>query len=690
MTLPRNAIPLLWLRRWLGKNCEWKRGITVLNVPPVADSVESKPVWKNSKPGFIVGVVLILLIAFGQLIFTAWISDDAGITFRTVLNFVYGYGPVYNIAERVQAYTHPLWFLLLTLGELAVGNILLASHLLSFILSLGTLLILLFLIKRDPIMGILSTGLLLFSKSYVDFSSSGLENPLSHFLTVVAIWLGSRAVEQKCSWTSLGFVISCSSLMLSRMDLVIVIAPFAVWVLHQTHRSWSRTGIILLCGMCPIIVWSAFSLLYYGLLVPNTAYAKLNTGLSLQQRLVDGFEYLVVSSGRDLVLMLTIGSAVYFGWRATAREQKLVLGILLYIGYIFIIGGDFMGGRFLTVPFLVAVVLFSGFKKSAKVIGTLVIIFLVGAFHFRNVIIVDADKQDEIMPYGVADERCYYFQSQGLMPLLDWSTDISKLPDFEAAWRNVKEEHRRTVVATCIGYTVLGNGPMVHIIDDVALADPLLSHLKPQEYSRVGHWVREIPAGYVASIEENKNLLKNEELRDFYDEIRLITRGNLFDPKRLQTILRFQFRFGCFTFKKKNGDEPDVKNNSKLPPLSIMASSLSDHIIDSGEWNAPGNYLFPSDRSGIEVVFPTQKVSIIDCSFDNNDRYRLEYFDGKEYRFLFDIGPGKPVNPGGMVRYIKDVSNEIPAIDRIRIKPVDGDNMYSIGHFFVNREFDLE
>jgi len=45
----------------------------------------------------------------------AWISDDAYITLRTVDNFVNGYGLTWNVAERVQTYTHPLWMFLLSI-----------------------------------------------------------------------------------------------------------------------------------------------------------------------------------------------------------------------------------------------------------------------------------------------------------------------------------------------------------------------------------------------------------------------------------------------------------------------------------------------------------------------------------------------------------------------------------------------
>src|SRR5689334_7951888 len=46
---------------------------------------------------------------------TAWVSDDAFITLRTLDNWWHGYGLRWNVAERVQTFTHPLWLLLLAL-----------------------------------------------------------------------------------------------------------------------------------------------------------------------------------------------------------------------------------------------------------------------------------------------------------------------------------------------------------------------------------------------------------------------------------------------------------------------------------------------------------------------------------------------------------------------------------------------
>src|ERR1041384_4453120 len=45
---------------------------------------------------------------------TAWVTDDAFITLRTVDNWVNGYGLRWNADERGQAYTHPLWMFALS------------------------------------------------------------------------------------------------------------------------------------------------------------------------------------------------------------------------------------------------------------------------------------------------------------------------------------------------------------------------------------------------------------------------------------------------------------------------------------------------------------------------------------------------------------------------------------------------
>lgn len=73
-----------------------------------------------------------------ELVLTAWLNDDSIFTIRTILNWLDGYGPVFNIGERVQAYTHPLWFLVLSLFLGISNSIYLAVFLVSLALSLAT------------------------------------------------------------------------------------------------------------------------------------------------------------------------------------------------------------------------------------------------------------------------------------------------------------------------------------------------------------------------------------------------------------------------------------------------------------------------------------------------------------------------------------------------------------------------
>src|SRR4051812_5661024 len=61
-----------------------------------------------------VGVLLTALFLCA-IVRYGWVAEDAYITLRTVDNFVHGFGLRWNVAERVQAYTHPLWMLLLCL-----------------------------------------------------------------------------------------------------------------------------------------------------------------------------------------------------------------------------------------------------------------------------------------------------------------------------------------------------------------------------------------------------------------------------------------------------------------------------------------------------------------------------------------------------------------------------------------------
>lgn len=82
-----------------------------------------------------------------------------------------------------------------------------------------------------------------------------------------------------------------------------------------------------------------------------------------------------------------------------------------------------------------------------------------------------------------------------------------------------------------------------YIVDNTALGDMFLAHMPLVEYDfktwRVGHNFRVIPEGYAETVKTGVNVIKDESLREYYDIICELTRGDLFDPNRLKLIWDF-------------------------------------------------------------------------------------------------------------------------------------------------------
>ena len=139
-----------------------------------------------------IGLVLVVIIR------TAWQSDDAYITYRCIDNALHGHGFTYNIAERVQAYTHPLWALLQMVVIAFTGEVYFSGIFLGILFSTLTLWVLAKRLTRNPFHFLFAALALLSSSAWVDYTTSGLENSLSYFLLAVfmAEWLGEKAPHQ--------------------------------------------------------------------------------------------------------------------------------------------------------------------------------------------------------------------------------------------------------------------------------------------------------------------------------------------------------------------------------------------------------------------------------------------------------------------------------------------------------------
>jgi arabinofuranosyltransferase len=481
------------------------------------------------------------------LIRTAWMSDDAYITMRTVDNFVNGFGLRWNVAERVQAFTHPAWLMLITPFYAVTREAFYTVLGLQICLSLLAATLLIGRLARSPADVLLALAALISSKAFVDFSTSGLENPLAHVLLAVFVLRWMRARETGSGAFGLGLL--TAALLLCRLDFAVLLALPLFSILWPLQRARTTS---FLWGLLPFFAWEVFSLIYYGLLVPNTALAKLAPGVSMGQLASQGLKYFSATFHFDPLTLILLGAgmiALIVAGRKAGRV--LAAGVFLHLLYIVSVGGDFMTGRFLTPAFVVTVagvlatVNWSGFGSWRRVLAAAILagglLNPAGPLRTGTDFGVVAPAPGDFDRYGVTDERRVYYPDLGLYRA--WLGAGSPERHGQASYAKARGLEKRpddVVIWSSVGLAGYYAGPGVHIIDRNALADPLLARLPPEPDWRIGHFVRAVPAGYFESCKQRQNLIEDAGLRSLYADILLMIRAPLFSAGRAAAIWRTQ------------------------------------------------------------------------------------------------------------------------------------------------------
>ena len=503
-------------------------------------NVSSSPLTR-----YLAFLALALGLGFAALIVrNAWLCDDAYITFRTVDNVIHGYGPTWNVAERVQTYTHPLWMFLMALLSFFTREVYFTSLFLSLAISLATAALLATRVARSWGMACVGLAAFSLSKAYVDYATSGLENPLTHLLLIlfIILYLETETLDlRRYGW--LCFVAALG--MLNRLDTFLLYAPALLYGLVQL-RDLKAVGVGLV-GATPILLWEVFSLVYYGFPFPNTAYAKLNAGLIARHDLLrEGAFYLLNSLRADPLTLTLTAVGVALPWAAREwRRAALAVGAALYVAYVVYVGGDFMSGRFFTAPFLLAVALVvSASWGSRKVYGAgmAALVLAVGLSAPYSPLWASGEVGGQwgdaawITGLSVQDERANYYRNTGLLRNL--AVD-HPLPDHDWAidGRAAREAGVSIKVLGSVGFYGYFAGPGVHVVDLLGLGDPLLARLPPTDPVWViGHFGRSLPEGYLETVTTGENRLADPNLARYYDALLLATRGDLFDPQRWAAI----------------------------------------------------------------------------------------------------------------------------------------------------------
>lgn len=512
----------------------------------------------------------------------AWTADDAYITFRTCDNWLHGYGPRFNPAERVQAFTHPLWMFVMTAAAAVTHE----YYYTSLFVGWGLSVLAVGCVARwvaPPLPAAAAVVILTASRAFSDFSTSGLENPLTHLLLagfLVAYFRpGRRRVLHLSALAAL--------VMVGRLDagwLVLPAVASAAWQ-NRSRVPWRELAL----GFAPLWLWEVFSVVYYGELLPNSALAKLTTGIGGGELARQGARYFTNSLHHDPVTLTAIAAAIAVAaWRRDTPSVVLAVGIVLQLVWVLCVGGDFMSGRFLTAPLFVAVAVLARVPMRPVVAGAVAAAALcAGGWSLVRTGFTDARYRTD--PYamvpadGIVDERMFYDHKVALRhahgravwpnpdaisearTLLDawwldpWSSTVKRWGIVEATERwppHGKSDlkgvpYRPVVVRGAIGYLAFDLGPEVHVLDFHGLADPLLArlpiapvdpagrellpHMADRRW-RIGHFVRLVPPGYVETLISGENRIRDPALARVYDDIASVTRGPLFDRRRFAAI----------------------------------------------------------------------------------------------------------------------------------------------------------
>lgn len=509
---------------------------------------------------------------------SAWLCDDAFITFRVVDNFHNDHGLRWNVIDRVQVFTHPLWCLVLVCLGGVFSNLPLATLWLSILLSIVAFALIVPRPERNEPDLVLLALLIPASKAVVQFATSGLEGPLAFLLLVLLIKACGGLTPEWSRWDR-WVPLLAAAVVLTRHDFVLIVAPLCIaWI---RRKDIQRAVPPIIAGVVVIASWEAFSFIYYGTLVPNTALAKLNTGLPFFDGFFQGLQYAVDFVLRDpagTVGLVTCVLLLIFH-RKDLQARAVSTGILMYLIYIVIIGGDFMSGRFFAVPLFLAVA--ESVRTSGEHTRTLsdsfpgvraaaILLVVFQLFGFNGFV------RDNISRNGIADERKVYAPALSLAAVHDGG------PIQRVSWVRAAQELgaagpsvMRAIAVGVVGYY---GGPNVHVLDVNALGDPLLSRLPARLESRTGHFERRIPVGYEESLKKRRLLVEDPDLSEYCRIVWSVTRGPVWSASRISESNRLI-----------NGGFDEL---------------LDGYLSRSGEWlREPGVPALPPPDATIEMLF---------------------------------------------------------------------------------------
>ena len=320
--------------------------------------------------------------------------DDAMISMRYAKNLAEGHGLVWNIGERIEGFSNPLWTLYMSFWHLLK----IPSNLISLPIQLTNVLLLMvnliyvkkiteLISKKNELVVFISV---VFTASYFSINNwavLGTETTPLMLISTVSIFLLFKCLKKKNFSTLPFLLLGIGTLIRIDFFAIYVAFVFAYLVFSKSHKLkiiiWSTSifVILMLINFLPRII-------YYGEYLPNTYYLKM-TGFPIELRLLRGlytFFNFLLSSGIIFVLPFFL----------YIKKKKYSLIILLFLvtqfKYSLYVGGDvweYFGGanRYITVVMplyfvLIAYLVFNLRKKILKSFSLIIFTTVLLIAHF--------------------------------------------------------------------------------------------------------------------------------------------------------------------------------------------------------------------------------------------------------------------------------------------------------------------
>jgi arabinofuranosyltransferase len=321
-----------------------------------------------------------------------WMDDDGFINLRVVRNVLHGNGPVFNLGDRVEACTSPLWIAFLTLlgkvgapleGSAVYGGILMTVAALALSMHAADRLQSPLGAPRKGVAWPVGAMIYAVIPASWDYASSGLETGLG------LLWLGgsyavlAHTIVRGKDGARGARAYAAAALFglgpLIRPEFALYSAVWLlplVWIVMKRSGSKLRAaGLLVGLGASAAalpVVWQLLRMGYYGTVTPNTAIAKEAFRANWVQGACYFRNFFVVYA------MAWPGVVVAVFWMARirgVRESRDRLALLVtvlptvvgvaHVVYVVGIGGDYMHARMFLSPVFAILLPISVVRVSA-------------------------------------------------------------------------------------------------------------------------------------------------------------------------------------------------------------------------------------------------------------------------------------------------------------------------------------